>query len=357
MTPNELLVYLSRFLDALHCGAVILERSGVILFANMRLRKMMRRDADGLIGRNLLDIYHDDDGRAFVKSLLEHFDEPQESEFYLPLPDGARLPVVASGRVLNGQSPLNDWRIATIIDISPQKAAEQNLKDQYKTIAELSNTVFSQAEKLNNYSHELEDRVRRRTQQLHDAHMDAIYMLAVASEAKDADTGAHVRRIQRYTELLARKIGLPDAQVELIGPASILHDVGKIHVPDEILKKPGPLDDDERRIMQEHTIAGERILSNRPFFESARRIARSHHENFDGTGYPDGLVSDAIPIEARIVHLADVFDALTNPRVYKKAWPSFNAAAVLREARGTMFDPDIVRAFEDLYAAGEFENR
>src|SRR5687768_8063110 len=106
MTPLEILSYLSRFLDALYCGAAIFERGGRILFVNKRLCEMSRRDADSLIGQNMLDLYRDEDGRSFIRALLERFDEPQESEFYLPRPDGTRVPVVASGRVLNGEPPM-----------------------------------------------------------------------------------------------------------------------------------------------------------------------------------------------------------------------------------------------------------
>jgi HD-GYP domain-containing protein (c-di-GMP phosphodiesterase class II) len=132
----------------------------------------------------------------------------------------------------------------------------------------------------------------------------------------------------------------------------VLHDVGKMHVPDHILKKPGPLTPDERKLIEEHTIIGERILSEAPFFNRARAIARSHHENWDASGYPDATVGNAIPIEARIVHLADVYDALTSPRDYKHAWSSDDAAGVIRESRGKMFDPDVAKAFESLFARG-----
>jgi putative two-component system response regulator len=183
--------------------------------------------------------------------------------------------------------------------------------------------------------------------------MDAIYMLAVASESKDEDTGRHVRRIQHYTHAIARELGFDDIAAERIGHSAILHDVGKIHVPDHILKKPGPLTEDERRIVKEHTTAGERILSSRPFFELARKIARSHHENWDGSGYPDNAGGQEIPVEARIVHLADVYDALTTPRVYKRAWTEADAAGVIKESRGIMFDPEVVGAFDSLRTSGD----
>jgi putative two-component system response regulator len=179
-------------------------------------------------------------------------------------------------------------------------------------------------------------------------------MLAVASEAKDADTGQHVRRIQAYAHALARRLGMGDDEAEEIGYSAVLHDVGKIHVPDEILKKPGSLNDDERRRMQEHTIVGERILGTGTFFVRARRIARSHHENWDGSGYPDALAGRAIPLEARIVHLADVYDALVHERVYKPAWSPDDAARAIRDARGWMFEPDLVDAFLDLHTQGQW---
>jgi putative two-component system response regulator len=130
----------------------------------------------------------------------------------------------------------------------------------------------------------------------------------------------------------------------------VLHDIGKMHVPDGILKKPGPLTADEMKTMQEHTVWGERILGEKPFFAAARRIARSHHENWDGSGYPDRTRGNNIPIEARIVHLADVYDALVSPRVYKAAWTPRQAGEFIVEASGQMFDPELVRVFTHISA-------
>jgi HD-GYP domain-containing protein (c-di-GMP phosphodiesterase class II) len=127
--------------------------------------------------------------------------------------------------------------------------------------------------------------------------------------------------------------------------AAILHDVGKMHVPDSILQKPGPLTPEERAVMEGHTIAAERILANRPFYAPARRVARSHHENWDGSGYPDKLAGDSIPLEARVVHLVDVYDALVNARPYKEAWPHERAVDFIRDQTGRMFEPTIVEAF------------
>jgi putative two-component system response regulator len=130
--------------------------------------------------------------------------------------------------------------------------------------------------------------------------------------------------------------------------------VGKIHVPDAILRKPGPLTAEEWAIMRQHTVVGERILSREPFFDIARSIARSHHENWDGTGYPDGLSGESIPLPARIVRVADVFDALTSVRPYKKGWTAEDAVASIEKQQAELFDPRVVQSFLRLYRTGHF---
>jgi PAS domain S-box-containing protein len=348
----SLMEHYGRFLEALNSGALIIDRPGIIARANTRFCELMRRPRAELLGRSITDFYDDPQARSFIAERRAHFDEPWESEFYLPMPDGSQLPVIVSSRVLGDEPPLNDLRLVTVTDVSAQKKAEGSLKEQYEIIAKLSNTILEQAVDLKQYSQTLEERVAERTAALHEANLDAIYMLAVASEAKDEDTGRHVRRIRECARLLAKELGYNDREADEIGYSAVLHDVGKMHVPDHILKKPGPLTPAERKEIEQHTIIGERILSAAPFFARARAIARSHHENWDATGYPDGTDGHAIPIEARIVHLADVFDALTSPRVYKHAWSADDAAGVIRESRGKMFDPDVVKAFESLFARG-----
>ncbi|HEY7089332.1 MAG TPA: HD domain-containing phosphohydrolase [Tepidisphaeraceae bacterium] len=335
-----------QLLSALNCGALVIDRAGKIVHVNSRLASMTRLPREQLEGANVLDMYTEEADRARVRKSLDRFDERAEEEFVLPLPEGKRLPVIASARPLAATAPLSDFRLVTMIDISRQKEAEQNAKEQYQHVLEMSDTLLQQALELKRYSQKLEQRVRERTAELHDAHMDAVYMLAVASEAKDTDTGKHVRRIEQASVVLAKKLGMSASEAEAIGYSSILHDVGKIHIPDEILTKPGPLDDRERARMQLHTLAGERILAASAFFARARKIARAHHENWDGSGYPDGVAGCNIPVEARIVHLVDVYDALTHDRVYKKAWPHEQAMDSIRRGRGTMFDPEIVDAFD-----------
>ena len=347
---RETLAEYIRLLDALNCGAAIVHRSGRVMYANHRLAEMMRRPQSELVGAEWCRLYANQTACEFLAAILAHFDEPHEGEAHLPLPDGRDLPVMSSGRRLAETGELADLRLVTLVDISHQK----ELAD---IIARMSDTLLEQALRLREYTTQLEARVAQRTAELREANLDAIYMLAVACEVRDADTGQHVRRIQRYSEVLARELGLDERQAEQIGYSAILHDVGKMHVPEELLKKPGPLTRQERAIMERHTWMGEEILSVKPFFARARRISRSHHKNYDGSGYPDGLNGSAIPIEARIVHVADVYDALVSPRVYKAAWRPDDAAEEIRRQRQRMFDPDVVDAFRAVYARGELNGQ
>ncbi|GIW08631.1 MAG: hypothetical protein KatS3mg060_3436 [Dehalococcoidia bacterium] len=184
---------------------------------------------------------------------------------------------------------------------------------------------------------------------------DTILMLATVVEARDSFTGAHLQRIRYYSEAIARHLGYQEPDVSALGEASITHDVGKAFTPDGVLKKAGPLTPEERRVMERHAPDGERILGDRPAFRVHREIARHHHEWWDGTGYPDQLVGPAIPLSARIVAVADVFDALTSRRPYKEPWDSARAAAEVFRLAGRQFDPLVVEAFRRAYHSGEIE--
>ena len=192
----------------------------------------------------------------------------------------------------------------------------------------------------------LEAKVRERTRALVDAQIEIIERLAIAAEFRDDNTGQHTQRVGQMSSMLARQIGLPDSQVSLIARAAPLHDVGKIGVPDTILLKMGKLSKAEFEVVKQHTAIGARILSGGKFalLRLAEEIAFSHHERWDGDGYA-GLRKTDIPLAGRIVMVADVFDALTQQRPYKPAWPIADAIAEIDRQREKMFDPGLVDAF------------
>jgi putative two-component system response regulator len=192
----------------------------------------------------------------------------------------------------------------------------------------------------------LEHRVAERTRALEDAQMEVLERLAAAGELRDDDTGEHTQRVGEIAAHLARRLGLPERRIALIRQAAALHDVGKIGIPDAILRKPGRLTPSESEAMRAHTLLGARILrgGRSAAVRLAEQIARSHHERWDGSGYPEGLAGAQIPLEARIVSVADVLDALSHARPYRDAWPPEQVAALIRDGRGTHFDPAVVDA-------------
>lgn len=181
------------------------------------------------------------------------------------------------------------------------------------------------------------------------AHRETLHKLSAAAEFKDQDTGQHISRMSHYSALLAGKIGLPDDEVEQVLQGSPMHDIGKIGIPDSILLKPGKLDPVEWEIMKTHTTIGARILESpsSQLLETGRIIAESHHERWDGTGYPRGLAGEGIPLYGRICAVADVFDALTSRRPYKGPLSNEEALEIMAPGRGTHFDPRVYDAFLD----------
>lgn len=193
----------------------------------------------------------------------------------------------------------------------------------------------------------LEKRVRERTADLASSQIEILSRLARAAEFRDDDTGQHTQRVARTAALLAESLGLPAEQAVRIRQAAPLHDVGKIAISDRILLKPGRLSDEELVTMKTHATIGAALLSNgrSEIVQMAERIAGSHHERWDGRGYPQQLTGEQIPLEGRILALADVFDALTHERPYKKAWPVAEAVAEIARQRGRQFDPQVVEVF------------
>ncbi|GGE35476.1 two-component system response regulator [Halopseudomonas oceani] len=186
-----------------------------------------------------------------------------------------------------------------------------------------------------------------RAEVLRETRLNIVQALGMAAEYKDNETGLHVIRMSHFSRIIALEAGFSAEEADELLHAAPMHDVGKIGIPDAILQKPGKLDDAEWKIMQKHPEIGAQIIGEHDasMLKMAHRIALGHHEKWDGSGYPAGLAGNAIPIEARIVAIADVFDALTSVRPYKKAWSVEDAVALIREQSGRHFDPDLVDCF------------
>ncbi|MDB5764712.1 MAG: cation tolerance protein CutA [Herminiimonas sp.] len=193
----------------------------------------------------------------------------------------------------------------------------------------------------------LEERIEQVKRDLRLREMDTLFRLAGAADRRDVVTGAHLKRMAKYSALIARGIGLSEDQIEAIELAAPMHDIGKIGIPDAIMQKKEKLNAEEVAIMQTHAQIGYEILKDSPsrFLQAAATIAQNHHEKFDGTGYPSRLKGKNIPLKARIVALADVFDALTSERPYKAAWEWQTAVDYIIEQKGKHFDPELVDVF------------
>jgi putative two-component system response regulator len=202
---------------------------------------------------------------------------------------------------------------------------------------------------LRRYSENLEKIVSQQTEEIRETQGEMISRLFSALESRDEETGDHVRRIGLFSALFAQKLGWSRAQADEIRGAAPLHDVGKVGISDTILLKPGKLTDEEFAVMKTHTTIGASILNGSHYsvIQMAERIALGHHERWDGRGYPQGLAGEDIPMEARITAVADVFDALSNDRVYRKAMPHDKVMQIMHEGRGSHFDPNVFDVFID----------
>ncbi|MEA2552492.1 MAG: cyclic di-GMP phosphodiesterase [Fimbriimonadaceae bacterium] len=197
----------------------------------------------------------------------------------------------------------------------------------------------------------LEDKVLTRTQELKDANVEVVYRLARAAEYRDDQTGEHINRVGKLSYMLALKLGFSPEDAETVRLAAPLHDVGKIALSDSILLKQGPLTPDERKVMERHTVIGAGILAKgkSELLKMAEVIALTHHERWDGGGYPHGLAGENIPLVGRILAVADVYDALTHDRPYKKAWPRSKAIEEIEANAGYHFDPQVVAALMAIF--------
>lgn len=223
--------------------------------------------------------------------------------------------------------------------------------DKVEFLARAKNmlSLSSARRKLADHAEWLSSEVRKATEVILQRERDTVFRLCKAAEFRDPETGAHILRMAHYSQLIAKKLGLPPDEQELLLEAAPMHDIGKVGITDNILLKPGRLDAAEFEIMKQHAAFGYELLknSNSRVLQAGAEIALGHHEKYDGSGYPQGLKGEAIPIFSRIVAVADVFDALTSERPYKKAWSLEQAVDFLNAGSGTHFDPRCVQAFLD----------
>jgi HD-GYP domain-containing protein (c-di-GMP phosphodiesterase class II) len=229
--------------------------------------------------------------------------------------------------------------IDTVLDRHPAAVREM--------LGVLARSLTLAKEDIAHHNSELEEIVRQRTDELRSTHLEIVRRLAQAAEWHDDTTGRHINRVSRVAAQIATAAGVDPMRVEMLLQAAALHDIGKIGIPDKVLLKPGKLDPDEWELMKTHTTIGAQLLSGSrsDVVQLAEIIALSHHERWDGAGYPHGLAGEEIPLEARVVAIADVYDALISERPYKAAWPTSEALAEVERMSGHAFDPRLVELF------------
>lgn len=251
--------------------------------------------------------------------------------------------------VLTGDPGIEARQQALALGAKDFLAKPYDLSEALLRIRNLLETRFLHRE-LAFRNERLEVAVLDRTRELQESQIEMLERLAAAAEFRDDETGEHTKRVGVLAANLARRIGQSPREVELMRRAAPLHDVGKVGIPDRILLKPDKLTPEEFEIIKQHTMIGARILAHghSPLLHLAERVALSHHERWNGQGYPHGLRAEEIPIEARLVAVADFYDALTHARPYRPALPRDRVLEMIREARGSHFDPAVVAAFEEV---------
>ncbi len=241
-----------------------------------------------------------------------------------------------------GDEPVRQAALdAGVIDFLVKPVRPRELRSRCKNLLQMRR----QGETVKERARSLEQKVLEGVQEIEQREREMLFRLAKALEYRDLGTGTHLLRMARYSELVAEELGMAEEDVRILTLAAPLHDIGKIGVPDAILLKRGSLSDEEMAVMRKHPLIGFEILrdSQSRFIQTAAQIALRHHERWDGSGYPDGLRGEQIPLNARIVSIADVFDALISERPYKQAWSNDKAFSYIEEHSGTLFDPSCVK--------------
>lgn len=317
----ELVRYYEQSLELLWSS----DLSGRLVRVNPAWERALGAPAERMLGMHLSDLVHPHDREAVARGLLDLSSGARESV-------GMRSRFRARGGLWvwlewSAGASLHEGVIHGVAhDVSAQLRAEQQLGDQARR---------------------LEAMVAERTRDLAEARAETLQLLAVAAEYRDDETSQHTERVGVLVAEIASALGLSEESVALLREAAPLHDIGKLAIPDRVLLKRGRLNDSERAAMHAHATLGARLLfgSHSPVLQLAGVIAESHHEWWDGSGYPKGLAGPDIPLVGRIVAVADVFDALTHDRPYKPAWPVEQALAMIRRSAGAQFDPQVVAAF------------
>jgi len=311
---------------------------GYFLEVNPAFTRTLGWEREELLTRPLLEFVYPDDRDPTLKAIADQTVAGREIFNF----QNRYLHKNGSHRWLEWTSrpdPKAKVLIAVARDITQRKQLEER---EHRYQCDLEQAVADRTAEL-----------EQRTAELEEAHSEMLRRLALTAEFRDMGTAEHNDRVARSSALIAAALGLPKEEVELIGQAALLHDVGKVAVPDALLLKPAKLTADEFEQIKQHAAAGASILtqSTSAVLRAAETIARGHHERWDGGGYPSGLVEDENPLPARIVAVADVFDALTHNRPYKEAWPIEQAVEEIRSQRGRQFDPQVVDAFLQLNAS------
>ncbi len=304
--------------DAAPIGIFLTDSQGNAIYANEHLLSLGGLTFEEGLGHTWIKVIHPDDREEALAAASRAVTERHKfsREFRILTKAGEERWVHATGTAIFSPEGIETGRVGTIEDITERKLAEDQKQKAFESV---------------------------------------MLLLATAAEARDPYTERHLLRIKGYTEAIARELGLPPDEVRDIGLASLLHDLGKMLVPDSILTKPGPLSAEEWEIIKQHPVWGADLLSTHPWLETARQIALCHHERWNGTGYPEGLRGEDIPLGAAIVAVADAFDALLSDRPYKKAWPPRQATKEIQAQKGLMYSPEVVEAFNRALNAGEIK--